>query len=493
MIRVAVITVSDSSAARAREDLSGPAVASRCEALGWSVRRREVVPDEQTQLTRLLVECCGTGDYDVVLTTGGTGVAIRDVTPEATRIVVERELPGVAELMRAEGLKFTRRAVLSRAVAGTRARTFILNLPGSPKGAVQSLDAVSDLVVHITDLLNGRTSPSPTMDDLPRRSDIEVRVNYVIAPTTVLDKEGHFVNGLNISNFMVYDNDKQQRIVQDVVFQPISLVVAVQANSSMEGLLPKVQKMGSVLDTMVLGDDGEMALLSFNQKVSTLQEFTTDYKKISDGMKSLKLGASSSRLNDGAMAAIRMLRSRPQNRRRIVLLITETRDVGSEARARDVLLEAQFANVLIYTIDISHLLAAATSTPMPPRPDPIPPEAHHLPTGQAMTPTMQSQVSVGNWIPAFVEIFKGVKGIFVDNPAELYTKFTGGREYNFSTQRSLETAISDLGDELHSQYLLSYAPNNLSEAGFHNIRVEVNVPGLKIRTRPGYWIAARPQ
>ena len=158
MIRIAVITVSDSAAGGTRDDLSGPAVAARCEKAGWRVTHREVVPDDQLRIARLLVALAATGDYDVVLTTGGTGIAARDVTPEATRDVIEREIPGLAEVMRAEGRKSTPRASLSRGVAGSRGQTLVINLPGSPKGAVESLEAVSDLLVHIVDLLHGRTA-----------------------------------------------------------------------------------------------------------------------------------------------------------------------------------------------------------------------------------------------------------------------------------------------------------------------------------------------
>lgn len=157
VIRVAVVTVSDSVARDNREDRSGPAVSERCRELGWTVTREEVVPDDLTRIARLLVNLAGSGDYDLVLTTGGTGIAARDVTPEATRSVIERELPGIPELMRSAGLKSTRRAVLSRAVCGTRGNTLVINLPGSPRGALESLDSVSDLVVHIVDLLHGKT------------------------------------------------------------------------------------------------------------------------------------------------------------------------------------------------------------------------------------------------------------------------------------------------------------------------------------------------
>ncbi len=157
MIQVAIVTVSDSAVAGTREDRSGPKLRERVEALGWSVAAQELVPDETDQIAALLRRLADSGRFSVILTTGGTGVALRDVTPEATRAVIEREIPGVAEVMRAEGSKSTPLAALSRAVAGVRGQAVIINLPGSPKGAVESLDAIVKLVPHIVDLLEGRT------------------------------------------------------------------------------------------------------------------------------------------------------------------------------------------------------------------------------------------------------------------------------------------------------------------------------------------------
>lgn len=328
-------------------------------------------------------------------------------------------------------------------------------------------------------------------DDMPRRSDIIERVEVVIAPTTVTDKDGRFVNGLNVGDFVLTDNDKPQRITQDIVFQPLSVVVAVQSSADVEGLLPKIQKIGPALSALVTGDTGEVAVLAFDHRIRTLQDFTSDANKIDVAMKKISAGSSSSALNDATMQAINLLKNRPKNRRRIVLLISETRDVAGSFRPREVLSEAQFANVLIYSVDISHLVSAFTRKAQYPRPPAIPPEAHHSPTGGVLTPTESSQMyQTGNYIPMFVEIFKGVKGIFIDNPSELYTKFTGGREYSFASQRGLDQAITEIGEELHAQYLLSYSPNNKDEGGFHTINVVVKGRGgLKIRTRPGYWIS----
>jgi molybdopterin adenylyltransferase len=157
MIRAAIVTVSDSVAAGTREDRSGAVLNQRVEALGWQVTAQEIVPDETDRIATVLTRLADSGQVSLILTTGGTGIAARDVTPEAVRSVIEREIPGLGETMRAEGRKLTPFAALSRSMAGVRGRVLIVTLPGSPKGALESLDAIMQLIPHIIDLIEGRT------------------------------------------------------------------------------------------------------------------------------------------------------------------------------------------------------------------------------------------------------------------------------------------------------------------------------------------------
>jgi molybdenum cofactor synthesis domain-containing protein len=155
-----VITVSDSSFRGERKDLSGPAVANILSVRNFDVIGSTIVPDEAEQIRNAILDAANKAN--LVVTTGGTGIASRDVTPEVTREICERIIEGIPERMRAEGSKQTPLAVLSRAVCGTRGKTLILNLPGSPRGATESLSSVIDLLPHIIDLLHGRTAHPPS-------------------------------------------------------------------------------------------------------------------------------------------------------------------------------------------------------------------------------------------------------------------------------------------------------------------------------------------
>jgi VWFA-related protein len=331
----------------------------------------------------------------------------------------------------------------------------------------------------------------------PPEPIIRTTVDVVIAPVTVLDSDGALVSGLQPHDFRLFDNGKEQDIQVDVSYVPISLAIIIQASANTETVLKQVRNIGSLIQPLVIGEMGEAAVLAFDHRMRTMTDFTSDADKIGKAVEKITIGSQTHAVNDAVREAIRMLRTRPGNRRRIILLIAETRDRGSQARAREVLSELQLHNILLYSVNMSRFITTLTTQPEPPRPDPMPPAMRPLPPNVPATPNtvMQTFGSRGyavHFIPLFIEIFKSTKAIFIDNPMEVYTKATGGKEFSFVRQQGLEEAINEIGTELHSQYLITYNPNNKDVGGFHEINVQViGRRDLTTRTRPGYYLGSR--
>ncbi len=329
---------------------------------------------------------------------------------------------------------------------------------------------------------------------------IRTTVDYVVAPVLAINRDGEYVNNISKQQFHLLDNDKEQNINVDVSYSPISLVICVQASSNAQALIPAVTKIGNLIGPQIIGDAGEAAVIAYDHRIRTMQEFTSDPNKVKDAFSKITPGSQSVRLVDAVVEGTRMLRSRPRDRRRIMLVIGETRDMGSENRGREALVGLQMNNIMFYSVDMSRFLDVLTAPKQPPRPDPyLPAMRGPLPGGMPSTPTTVQQFygTNGNraeFLPLLLEIYRDAKAIFKANPVEVFTKGTGGTEFGFNSQRSLESALSEIGEQLHSQYMLSYSPNNREASGFHEIKVEIEGhPEInKIVTRPGYWIGQIP-
>ncbi len=322
-----------------------------------------------------------------------------------------------------------------------------------------------------------------------------INVKNVLVPTTVLDPDGHgYVNGLRTGDFELFDNDRLQRIQSEAVQLPMSIVLAVQANSEVEPVLPKLRKTGLLLHGLVTGEGGDVAVLAFDHRMQLIQDFTSDVDKIDDSMQKIRMGSRQAALIDAVREGDRLLKVHDPNngRRHVVLLLSRNVDHGSEARLQETARQMQFDNVIVYCVDISKVLTSVMKKMDYPAPENgrIPPEAlPNILNNGARTETSVIQQQNGNALNAVPPVYRGIRDLFKKSPAEAFSTFTGGQVYSFATDKSLENAITDIGKELNSQYVLSYAPSaeTRQEPGFHTIRVNVDRPGLRIRSRPGYW------
>jgi VWFA-related protein len=339
---------------------------------------------------------------------------------------------------------------------------------------------------------------NPPVDLGEGNTKFGVEVQAIQVPVWVYDRSGNYVDGLTPDQFKIYDNGKEQKISGvDVAFAPISMVICVQANADVEKMLPAVNRIGNLIQPEILGTSGEAAVIAYNSRIRVLQEFTHDADQITAAVKKIQPGSTSQRLNDAVSEATRMLRTRPKERRRIILLIGERRDINSEIRGREALIDMQLANVTLYSANMSILMAKLNAPPPDLRPPAIPPTAIYMPGVGTPTPTSVAQTYGtqgygADFLPLLVEIYRDSKAIFKANVVDVYAKGTGGEEFPYVRAHGLEEVINDIGEVLHAQYTITYTPNNLQEAGFHQITVDVlSQKAHAVRVKPGYYLGAK--
>jgi VWFA-related protein len=334
-----------------------------------------------------------------------------------------------------------------------------------------------------------KVQPTP-----PEKAQIRVKVNLVTAPVTVRDKSGEMVMDLEQKDFRVYDNGVEQRVEDyDLGGDPISLVIVAETSSRIEALLPAVRRTGIQLTESVLGMTGEAAVVAFDDDVRLDLPFTSDHTQIGKAMDALRMGTSGSRLYDALEQGVSLLKERPLNRRRVMLVVAEAADTGSEVALGEVLRAAQLANVVIYSATLSTTAAMLRAKPQQTGPYPIGPEGTFpLPgrAGRPQTPTTEQQDRTRlDLMSLLILLVTRAANAVGDNALDLATMGTGGLNVATFKDASIENAISKIGAELHAQYTLTYRPTGTDPAGYHEIKVAVARRGVTVRSRPGYYIA----
>jgi VWFA-related protein len=363
-------------------------------------------------------------------------------------------------------------------------------------------------VLAFAPFLAGQSPSGPVTPQLgaavqqpPAQAKIGVSVSLVNTPITVRDSKGQMIHTLDAKDFRVTDNGVQQRILHfDMGGDPLSLVVLAETSSRVDSMLPQVRKAGIVITTSVMGQTGEAAVIGFNDSVDKLQEFTANQDKIENTFTHLEAGTSGSRLYDAMAAGIELLSSQPlptadkPGRRRVMLILSEATDVGSDTQFGAVLRQAQLANVTIYSVGLSTTKAELRAAQRDTTPQITPPGTFGAPPmpGTVQTPeTDAARYGSGDLMQAVIWAVQHVKDKVKGNPLELAATGTGGEHIATFKDRSIEKAIDDIGGELHSQYSVSYAPTGTNDSGYHEIKIAIDKKGSnkwQVRSRPGYYV-----
>jgi VWFA-related protein len=336
----------------------------------------------------------------------------------------------------------------------------------------------------------------PPLPVPPQQKPFVVRSRLVTLPVAIANAAGEPVLNLTQKDFEVFDDGKSQPITHfDLGGDPLSIVLVLETSSRIAPLLPEVRKAGIIFTDMVMAGTGEAAVIGYDDGVDVLRPMTTDPDRVLDTIRHIREGTSGARLYDALSRAEDILEAEPEERRRVIIVMGEKNDSGSETKLGPFLRRAQLANTSIYTIGLSSTAAAFRKQPEPTPPvEASPPGTYPLPPppGTAQTSDTVSD-QMGNrsvpLLPLIIWLVQHGANAIGKNPLELAADGTGGIYLGTFKDRSIERAMNTIGNSLHAEYLLGYPPPGEQPYGYHEIEVRVLAPHLKIRTRPGYYLA----
>jgi VWFA-related protein len=337
-------------------------------------------------------------------------------------------------------------------------------------------------------------------------SKLTARVTLVTTPVTVRDSRGAMIHDLEQQDFLITDNGVAQKITHfDVGGDPLSIVMVVETSTRIDPMLSQLRKLGILFTEQVMGPEAEAAVIGFDDSVHRLQGFTRNHDSVESVFAGLKTNESGHRLFDAMAEGVEMLSDRrkptaelPVPGRRVLLVVSEALDSGSESKLGEVLRQAQLQNITIFSIGLSTTRAELQSKPRDNAPVPItPPGIMGLPAppGTVNTPTSEANRNAGIDLIALAQVIvEHTKSAATQHSLELGAIATGGSYYSTFKGRSIESALDEIGGELHSQYMLSYSPPRSdagNDFGYHEIVVSLaptKSQGKKISSRPGYYI-----
>jgi VWFA-related protein len=324
-------------------------------------------------------------------------------------------------------------------------------------------------------------------------------VPLVVAPTTIKDAKGRFVDGLDAPDLILYDNNVPQTIHMDWMTFPISLVVAVQTSDNSGAIVDKLGGSGILFTQLLAGEAGETAVISFSDGVTVHQEFTTDVDKVTRSLSRLKIEGGSAPALDALRKALDMLSHCRPGRRHIIFMIAEKRDRGSGAQLAAVMEEVQRQNASVYWLTYSPFLepfTAKSKTKLPAgserwrkpeeldKPKTLKDQVEDKRDLEKHGELVPQDIGPGGFLYALFELYHLTR----PDLADLFTKTTGGTTDSFLKKNALEDAIGAIGKEVHRQYILTFEPHGNEPGKYHTIKVEVrDRPELQVKTRAGYW------
>jgi VWFA-related protein len=320
------------------------------------------------------------------------------------------------------------------------------------------------------------------------RAQFRSTVSLVVAPTTVTDSKGRYVDGLTPEDLTLYDNNVPQAIQMDWMMYPISLVVVVQTSANSGAVIDKLGGSGILFTQLLAADAGETAVISFSDRVQVHQEFTASAESVIHALRMLRKEGSVPHTLDAMRHALGMLGERPAARRRIILMIAERRDRSSIAKLPEVMEQVQRLNATVYWLTYSPFLEPYTVKPK--TAEDLKPEAERIKIKQCdLCPPPDTTPVPPDWGPGGL-IYGLAELMRLNKPdlSRLFTNTTGGRSLGFLKKNALEQAIQLVGEEVHRQYILSFEAKGGEPGKFHAIRVAVKGrPELQVKTREGYW------